>query len=72
MKQNDYFILVGLVFVIVFTLHAFRIGYGWEATLAGWDIPMWVSWLAVIITGVLAFQSFSHSGVLTGHRKKGK
>jgi hypothetical protein len=31
-----------------------RIVLGWEAVIGGWSVPMWVSWIAVIVTAALA------------------
>jgi type VI protein secretion system component VasF len=35
-----------------------RIIFGWSAQIGGLDIPVWVSWLAVVIAGALAYFGF--------------
>ena len=56
MSLKNYFLLTGLIFMIIAILHLARIILGWEAAIAGWSMPMWVSWLAVVIAGFLAYQ----------------
>ena len=46
---------VGLIFLIIAVLHLVRIILGWGAVIAGWVVPEWVSWAALIIAGFLAF-----------------
>jgi hypothetical protein len=37
--------------------------FGWRATVGGWSVPMWLSWVAVVVTGgfSLAGQSLRSS-----------
>lgn len=42
-------------FVVVALTHLLRLMFGWEVSVAGTEIPMWVSVVGVIIPGVLAF-----------------
>jgi hypothetical protein len=58
MSKQTYYYIVSAVFVVVGVLHLVRIFNDWDAVLAGVDIPMWVSWAAVIIAGYLAFRGF--------------
>ncbi|OGZ03724.1 MAG: hypothetical protein A2648_02095 [Candidatus Lloydbacteria bacterium RIFCSPHIGHO2_01_FULL_41_20] len=58
MKKETYFTTVAVVFVVVAALHFLRIISDWSVRIGAWDIPMWVSWLAVIIAGTLAYHGF--------------
>ncbi|MBI2635180.1 MAG: hypothetical protein HYW79_01395 [Parcubacteria group bacterium] len=58
MKTKTYFITVLTVFVVVASVHFLRIVFGWSARIGARDVPMWVSWLAVIIAGTLAYHGF--------------
>jgi len=42
------------VFAIVCFVHALRLAQGWPLQLGGWNAPMWLSWIAVFVTGSLA------------------
>jgi hypothetical protein len=57
MSKKDYkniHLVAATIFGIVTILHALRISYGSQLILGTWQAPMWLSWLAVIITGSLA------------------
>ena len=56
MSKQTYFYAVSAVFIIVAVLHLVRALSGWELMLGGAEIPMWVSWAVVIITGYLAYR----------------
>ena len=56
MKNKTYLITVATVFVIMTTLHFLRIIFDWSARIGTWDVPMWVSYLAVVLAGALAYQ----------------
>ena len=36
-----------------------RIIFDWSAMLGSWSVPMWLSWVALIVTGALAYFGFS-------------
>jgi hypothetical protein len=43
-----------VIFAIVALMHVLRLLLGWNATIAGTEIPMWVSVAALVIAGGLA------------------
>lgn len=53
MKKPFTTIAVG-VFALIALLHIFRLALGWEVTIQESVIPLWVSWLGVVIAGGLA------------------
>lgn len=55
MKNSSYFRLSGLLFLIVFVLHLVRLIRGWEVVVDGVVVPMWISWIAVVLLGILAY-----------------
>lgn len=59
MQSKTYRLASGGLFTIVALLHLVRAISQWQLTLANWDIPLWISWVAVIITGYLAYSAFS-------------
>ena len=60
MDRRSYFLVTAIVFSLIGLLHLLRIVLGWEAILGGWSIPMWLSWVAMIMTVVLAYYGFTH------------
>ncbi len=61
MNRTSYFLVTAIVFSVIGLLHLLRIILGWEAVIGGWSIPMWLSWVAMIVTAVLAYHGFVHS-----------
>ncbi len=55
MNEKIFFLLTAVVFAGVGGSHLLRAIFGWDATIAGWSVPMWVSWVAVAVTAVLAY-----------------
>ena len=60
MNRRSYFFVTAVVFSVIGLLHLLRIVVGWEAIAGGWSIPMWLSWVAMIVAAVLAVQGFAH------------
>ncbi len=56
MNQKTFSLVAGLIFLLVVLLHALRLGFRWHVVLGGWTIPIWVSWVGLIIAGYLAFE----------------
>jgi hypothetical protein len=54
MSRKTYFLATALLFSIICLVQLARIVLGWEAVIGGWSVPMWVSWIAVIVTAALA------------------
>ncbi len=59
MQSHHYAILAALIFTIVAIVQAARLFYGWPVTIGSTQIPMAVSWAAVIVAGLLALAGFT-------------
>ena len=59
MNQKTYLVLSGIIFIAVALLHAARMAFGWEVSVGGWTVPMWVSWAGLLASGFLAFSSLT-------------
>lgn len=57
MSNKAYLSLSGLIFLIIAVLHLLRAVYGWEAAIGGWMVPMWISWVALVVSGYLAWNA---------------
>ena len=58
MRQHTYLNVSGFIFLAIVVLHGLRLYYGWEAAIGGFSVPLWASWIAVIIGGSLAYFAF--------------
>ena len=45
------------LFTLVFVLHGLRILNGWEANVSTWAVPMWLSWVVVVLVGYLGWNN---------------
>jgi hypothetical protein len=59
MSRRAYLLVTAIIFSLVALLHLARIVFGWSAVIGGWSVPMWLSWIALVVTGVLAYFGFS-------------
>ena len=44
-----------ILLILIAIVHVLRILWRVEVTADGTRIPMWVSWVAVLVTGILSF-----------------
>jgi len=44
-------VLLGVVALV----HLLRLVFGWEAVIAGWTVPMWVSAIGLVLPAAVAF-----------------
>jgi hypothetical protein len=61
MNQKQFSLVAGLFFLLVAVMHALRLAFGWQAVLAGWTVPTWIGWPALLIAGFLAYQGLKLS-----------
>jgi hypothetical protein len=40
-------------------VHLLRIILGWQVEVGGLSFPFWLSWLAILVTGALAYFGFT-------------
>ena len=55
MDQKTFSIAAGVIFAVVALFHLVRIYMGWPVMIGDWSVPMWLSWIGLIIAGGLAF-----------------
>ena len=58
MNQKTFLVVAAIIFLLISVLHLLRIIYGWSAVIGGWSVPTWVSWVALIVAVLLAYQAF--------------
>ena len=59
MDQKTFTIVTGAIFALVALLHVLRILMGWPAMIGGWTVPMWVSWIGLVVAGGLSYFGLS-------------
>jgi hypothetical protein len=55
---NKYVVVSGAVFGAVAAAHAVRALFQWPVQIAGLDIPTWISWVAIVVSGSLCAWAF--------------
>lgn len=55
MKPKAYLMVSGTLFALVALLHLLRIVFSWQAIIGGWTVPMWLSWIGLVVAGTLCF-----------------
>ena len=53
--RKTYFLMAGIIFTLVALFHLVRIYMGWPVAIGDWSVPMWVSWIGLVVAGGLAF-----------------
>jgi hypothetical protein len=61
MSQKTFCFVAGLIFLLVTFMHAMRLVLRWDAMIGGWMVPIWVSWVGVLLAGYLAFEGLRKS-----------
>jgi hypothetical protein len=54
MEAKTFFLVAGVIFGVVALFHLVRIVMDWSVVIGDWSIPMWVSWVALIVAGGLS------------------
>jgi len=56
MSQKAFSLVAGLIFLLIAVAHVLRLLLRWSVILNGWTVPMWVSAIALVVAGFLAFE----------------
>jgi len=60
MNSRNYFFLTSILFGIIFLVHLLRIFSDWSAQIENFAVPMWFSYVALVVMGYLSYESFRH------------
>jgi len=61
MDARSYSRIAAVIFAIIAVLQLVRAVSGWDITLNGTPVPLWPSWLASVVAGLLAFVGLTAS-----------
>jgi hypothetical protein len=64
-KERMYFVFAGAIFTVVCLAHLARVLTGAEFVIFGWYVPVFLSWIGIVVSFYLAYASFH----LAGRRK---
>ena len=62
MERSSYRTISGVVFGVIALGHGLRAALQVPAQLGSTSIPIWASWVAVVVAGVLCVWAFRKSG----------
>jgi hypothetical protein len=66
MNHKTYYRVASVIFAVVAVGHGLRLVYGWDANIGSVDIPLWVSWAALVIAGYLAVRGWTFASSKNG------
>ena len=55
MTEKTFLKIAAAIFGVVAVVHLVRILAGWSIVIDGWTVPMWVSWIGLIVSGGLSY-----------------
>jgi uncharacterized membrane protein len=58
MAQRTFSLITAVLFFLIALLHAARLLRGWQVTIEGAVVPIWISWIGLVIAAYLAYQGF--------------
>jgi len=56
MSQKTFCLTAGVIFGMIAVLHLLRLVFGWAAQIGGWVAPGWISIVALLVAGFLAYE----------------
>lgn len=61
MDKNQALLLASIVFGLVTLLHLLRSIFSWPVSIAGFNVPVWFSYVAAIVMGYLSWLMYGAS-----------
>ena len=55
---SQYVVVSGVLFAVIAVAQAVRALNQWPVHVGGFDVPMWVSWVAMVVAGSLCVWAF--------------
>lgn len=57
-RERTYLLITGIVFSVIALAHLVRVLYQTEIIILGWQVPIFLSWIGILVATYLAFSSF--------------
>ena len=61
LKPASYFKLTSLIFLVIAGVHVYRAINDLSVSLGSWDVPMWLSWIGIVVALFLAYSGYQNS-----------
>jgi len=58
LRSKSYFLLVGIILGVVALAHVMRLFTSADLVVMGWTVPLWLSWIGVVVAAYLSYMSF--------------
>ena len=55
MTEKTFATIAAVIFALVALLHLVRLVMGWSIVIDSWTVPMWVSWVGLVVAGGLSY-----------------
>jgi hypothetical protein len=55
MSEKTFVAIAAVIFGIVALLHLLRLVMGWSIVIENWTVPMWFSWIGLVVAGALSY-----------------
>jgi hypothetical protein len=55
MAEKAFATIAAVIFGLVTLLHLLRLVMGWSVVIDSWTVPMWVSWIGLVVAGSLSY-----------------
>ncbi len=56
--MRTYLVVSAVAFSAVALMHILRLSLNWPVDLAGWTVPLWFSWIGLVVAGALCIWGF--------------
>jgi hypothetical protein len=56
-RERSLLFIVGVLLFLISLAHLTRIALGWDIAIGGWSVPLWLSWIGVIVALYLSYAS---------------
>ncbi len=57
-NRKTFSLVTGAIFSVVAVLHLLRAVLGWNVVIGTFSVPMWMSWIVVVMAGFMAYTAF--------------
>ena len=55
MSEKTFAAIAAAIFGLVALLHLLRLLMGWSIVIEAWTVPMWLSWIGLVVAGALSY-----------------
>jgi len=55
MSAKTFAAIAAVIFGLVALLHLLRLVMGWSIAIETWAVPMWFSWIGLVVAGALSY-----------------